>query len=336
MSIVRLPPDVRATRVTTPLTEVHDWSIKAYGIEDAWRENRGTINGKPVRAAVLDCGIDVRHPDLKDAIHNVKDFSGSMHGWNDGMGHGTWCASMLGARADNNLGVAGIAPLCELVICKVLGDSGGGTDEMIYAGLQWALKQGASFFSMSLGGPQMNSRLRSLCREIVSTPGHFLFAAAGNDGAAVNFPAAWPEFVAVGAVDKQQKLTEFTSRGPELDVLGPGVDMLGCVPGGYATMSGTSMACPFCCGVGILTYAKHAVDPGPTPIRGQADMLEHLKRHSAPLGEYGLIDPKKLLADNGGAKPPAAPGDGGEWGFRGVKVHVPARSGDRVSIGFNW
>ena len=303
--IYRLPPDWHIVQTTTPFSEIYDWSLEFLGIPELWKQTRGSISGKPVRVAVLDTGVDTKHKDLQDgAIADAFDFTGSRFGPEDVMGHGTHCIGMIAARAQNNLGVAGIANKCEVVSCKVLGDNGGGTDQQIEAGIRKALNLGCDFVSMSLGAPRLSSRIRGILRE-AEQQGVFAFAASGNDGGAVNSPGRLPTTIGVGAVDKDGKLTRFTSRGPELDILAPGQDMVSTIPGGYGKMTGTSMAAPVAAAIGVLAYARHEEGASTTPLTNIQEMREHLQRtgRSTDSG-YKLIDPTALLAENGHSDDP--------------------------------
>ena len=302
--IFRLPPfEVQA--VTTALSEVQDWSIQFLGIPDLWKKSQG----EGVRVAVLDTGCDVDHPDLKGAIIAARDFSGSLWSYRDRQGHGTWCAGMIGARA-NDIGVRGVAPKCQLLIGKVLGDDGSGSENAILAGIQWAAAQGAHIISMSLGGPQMSERLHDAIRAFVSEDHRFVICAAGNDGMdnSVGYPARWEETVAVAAVDKTGTLTSFSSRGPEVDIAAPGQDMLSTVPmsaGRYAKLSGTSMATPVVAAVAAVCLSKHfkQAEGGTTGLENYKQLLAHLAKTAVDAGTpgrddsygYGIISPNKLM-----------------------------------------
>lgn len=315
--IFRLPPDIVATRVeVAALAETYDWSLRLFKISELWKQSEG----EGVRAAVLDTGCDLKHPDLVEGIAAAADFTGSLFGAADTNTHGTWCAGMIGARA-NQVGVRGIAPKCELLIAKVLGDDGAGSEESILRGIEWAAQQGAHIVSMSLGGPRMSDRVRNAIKAFQAKPHRFVICAAGNDGKAnsVNYPAVWGETIAVAAVDENKQLTRFSSRGPEVDIAGPGANMLSTVPmqaGGYARMSGTSMATPFVAGVVALMLAKHLKRGGETGLETQGDLYDHLQRTAVDAGAvgrddgygWGLISPEQLLAEveKGGKLPELA------------------------------
>lgn len=330
--VFRLPP-YEAQAVTTALSEVHDWSIAFLGIPELWKRSEG----EGVRVAVLDTGCDLEHPDLKGGIVGARDFSGSLWGPLDRQGHGTWCAGMIGARA-NEVGVRGVAPKCELLVAKVLGDDGSGTEHAILAGIEWAAAQGAHVLSLSLGGPRMSERLHDAIRAFVAQEHRFVLCAAGNDGRdnAVNYPAAWEETIAVAAVDKHGKLTAFSSRGPQVDVAAPGQDMLSTVPksaGGYAKLSGTSMATPVVAGVTAVCLAKHLKQGGRTGLENYKQLQAHLAKTAVDAGTpgrddaygWGIIAPNQLL--DAVSTPAAAPTPEGPQELTAIDLTVKDKHG---------
>lgn len=326
--ICRLPPFVVQAAFVS-LAEVVDWGLAAYGVPGHWRLTRG----QGVRVAVLDTGIEADHPDLADALDDARDFTRSPSGPIDRLGHGTHVAGVIGARR-NETGVIGIAPECRLLAAKVLGEDGSGGAEGVAAGIDWAAGAGADVLSMSLGSPEPSPRIAQAIERAVEK-GKFVICAAGNRGRpnSVDYPARWPTTVAVGAVDRNGCVARFSSRGDEVDVCAPGEDVLSTyVGGGYAKLSGTSMAAPFVSGVVALLLAKHRLHGGVTAVGNQAELLAHLARtatDAGPAGKdpnygYGLINPASVLAAQ------AAPRDaaveiGPLWvnGVEGVLVFVP-------------
>lgn len=329
-----LPP-FEAVELATPLSEIVDWSLKFLGIPDAWARSKG----KGVKVCVLDTGIDTDHPDIDGAIVEAKDFSNSTWGPKDRAGHGTWCCGQIVAKTGNDTGVCGIAPDASMYVGKVLGDGGTGAEQGITAGIRWAHDMGVDVLSLSLGGRGLSAALRQACLDFVSRPGKFIFAAAGNSGKPndVTPPAVWPECISVGAVGKDGKRASFSSMG-KVDIAAPGVDMLGCWPGGrYMSLSGTSMACPTVAAVAVLAIAVDRAD-GVTRINSVADMLAALKASAKDVGEpgqdaeygFGLIDPAKLLDGQAPQPPATSPVFSFPVGFG--TVHVPAQVGDDFSV----
>jgi subtilisin family serine protease len=302
--IYRLPP-YRVEMVLKALAETIDWGLAAYGIPDVWKQTRG----RGIRVAVLDTGIDEVHPDLAQVVLKSHDFSGSVFGSHDQAGHGTHVSGIIAAR-QNELGVVGICPdLAEagggLLVGKVLGDDGAGTDASVTAGIDWAVAEGAHLISMSLGSPMPSDAMHRAIRRATES-GIFVICAAGNNGAdnSVDYPGRWVETIAVGAVDRHGRVAAFSSRGPEVDIAAPGQDVLSTYPGNrYAKLSGTSMATPFVTGVVALMLAKHHEHGSPTPITTVTQLRDHLARSATDAGSpgkdpaygYGLVNPASML-----------------------------------------
>jgi subtilisin family serine protease len=298
----RLPPyRIEATFAPLALAEIIDWGLALLNVPQHWKNTQGA----GVRVALLDTGVDESHPDLAAAIDGVRDFTHSRYGAADRNGHGTHVAGIVAARK-NDRGVIGVAPQSRLLIAKVLGDDGIGSSAAVAAGVDWACDKGATVISMSLGSREPDALLRQAI-ERAAAKGVFLITAAGNTGRpnSVNYPARWRETIAVAAIDRNGRLARFSSRGPQVDIAAPGQDVLSTFrDGGYAKLSGTSMAAPFVAGVVALLIALHrdATDAR-TPLHTIADLREHLRRtarDAGPTGHdpgygWGLINPDGLL-----------------------------------------
>lgn len=306
--VFRLPPDAVLTPSITPLAEVTDPFHEFLGVAELQKKSAGEILSggatptsgtmRPLRYAVLDTGVDDQHPDLMGQILDAADFTRSINGPRDVAGHGTWCAGAIAARADD-FGIRGIAYKAKLLCGKVLGDNGSGNEASIAAGMKWAYQKGADVFSLSLGGGQMSESLHKLFAEISQQTGKFIFCAAGNDGGPVNYPAKWSEVIAVGAVDASGKLTQFTSRGGELDILAPGVEVLSTIPGNrHGTMTGTSMACPIAAAIGGLVFAAATNAGRAAEFDSTLEMILALRKSGRCDGgdvcKYPVIDPRSL------------------------------------------
>ena len=352
--IHRLPP-YRVERILTKLDDADriDWGLSLLHVPDHWKDTRG----KAVKVAVLDTGIDATHPDLADAIDALHDFTGSRAGTADVQGHGTHTAGVVAARK-NHIGVVGVAPECRLLIGKVLGDDGSGLGQWVAAGIDWACDQGADVISLSLGSPVPDPTIYAAIQR-AAAKGKFVIAAAGNDGGAagqdrVDYPGRWRETIAVAAFDRERKLAEFSSQGPEVDVAAPGEKITSTFPmnqGGYAILSGTSMATPFVAGVvALLISLKRQAGNSQPPLETVAqlrDLLAKTAIDAGPPGKdwgfgYGLISPDGLLMPNVAAPQPPQPGTppnpvmppapDAEFHIGPVVLHVPARAGDLASL----
>ncbi|MEV0218029.1 S8 family serine peptidase [Streptomyces sp. NPDC050704] len=256
-----------------------DKSVKQIGADKAWAAG---YDGKGVKIAVLDTGVDATHPDLKDQVVAAKNFSTAAT-TADKYGHGTHVASIAAGTGAKSAGkYKGVAPGAELLNGKVLGDDGSGDDSGIIAGMDWAAEQGADIINLSLGGgdtPEvdpMEAQVNKLSKE----KGILFAIAAGNSGEfgeqTVGSPGSAAEALTVGAVDDKDKLAPFSSTGPGLDgaikpdVTAPGVDTtaasaagsviaqeVGEKPAGYLTISGTSMATPHVAGAAAILKQQH-------------------------------------------------------------------------------
>lgn len=182
------------------------WGVDRIHADLVWP---GGNTGAGVDVAILDTGLDSRHPDLA-VVNGVnfadppeKDGSTDPADWNDGHGHGTHCAGIV-AALNNGVGVVGVAPGARLHGVKVLGDDGLGYTSDIIQGLQWCVANRIHIASLSLGGGGSIS-LQDACDKTFAA-GVLLVAAAGNAGGPVSYPAAYPSVLAVSATDPQDRL----------------------------------------------------------------------------------------------------------------------------------
>ncbi len=161
--------------------------------------------GRGVTVAVLDTGIDRTHADttLKGRIVGLKNFTSDASAYDEQSGHGTWCVGAVGAPVHLNMGVA---PECDLMVGKVLANSGSGRSSGIISGIEWAVGNGAQVISMSLGGPGNPDDPMCLAVDAAWAKGVMVVAAAGNDGCTIgneadtHHPGCARQAVAVGAV----------------------------------------------------------------------------------------------------------------------------------------
>ncbi|MEU2775288.1 S8 family serine peptidase [Streptomyces sp. NPDC007162] len=253
-----------------------DKSVPQIGAPTAWAAG---YNGKGVKIAVLDTGVDTTHPDLKDQVIASKNFTTAADA-SDHFGHGTHVASIAaGTGAKSHGKYTGVAPGAKILNGKVLDDTGSGDDSGILAGMEWAAAEGADVVNLSLGGYD-SPEIDPLEAEVdkLSAEKNILFAiAAGNDGPqSIGSPGSAAAALTVGAVDGNDKLADFSSTGPAADgsikpdVTAPGVDItaaaakgsvidqeVGENPPGYLTISGTSMATPHVAGAAAILKQEH-------------------------------------------------------------------------------
>jgi len=234
-----------AEAVTLASGEIVDWGVHAVGADLAWR--RG-VRGVGVKVAVIDTGV-AAHPDLP----NARQLSGAP----ETLGHGTHVCGIIGA-VDNGFGVIGVAPGCEITVYGcVPGDPLG-----VANAIESATNDGANVINCSCGTYEDVPQVHDAVRKAVAA-GVVVVASAGNDPAqGVAYPAAYPEVIAVSAVDNGGNLAAFA---PDLGCASPnhcycpGVSVLSTwTEGRYARMSGTSQAAPMITGLVALLLSYFA------------------------------------------------------------------------------
>lgn len=249
-----LPPFVRGLTTRT-LADQRDYNHALMNIPAAWEHARGA----GVKIAIIDTGLP-EHRDFAGANVEAENFTDSPLE-DRVVGHSTHVAGIIGARA-NNEGIVGIAPDCDFVFVKALDDEGRGRDDQIAAGVGFAIAVGAHVINLSLGVPAWAAPMMPKTHDAIGaalSKGITVIAASGNESAAkVGFPARIVDVIAVGAINSDKELAEFSNRGNALDLVVPGVDVLSTFKGNtYARLSGTSMASPMIAGLVALILAAH-------------------------------------------------------------------------------
>ncbi len=235
------------------------WGVDRIDAEWAW----GTSRGAGVNVAVIDTGIDATHPDLAANVGGGTNFvrrawwrDPDPNAWADDNGHGTHVAGII-AAVDNEIGVVGVAPEASLYAVKVLAKNGSGYISDIILGIEWAVANGMDVANMSLGTNSDVQSLHDAC-DAAAAAGLLLVAAAGNDGAAVDYPGAYSSVIAVAATDINDQRASWSSVGPEVLLAAPGVSVRSTWKGGgYKTISGTSMAAPHVTGTLALKLSAN-------------------------------------------------------------------------------
>ena len=236
------------------------------------------INGQDQRVnvdvAVIDTGIDSKHPDL-NVVGGVNFAGGNPNSFNDGNGHGTHVSGTI-AALDNGQGVVGVAPGARLWAVRVLNNQGSGFLSDVIAGIDWVTRNAVTIevANMSLGWTGNDSNPNDPAHDAIRrsvAAGVVYVVAAGNDNQdAVNFaPASYDEVITVSALadsdgvagglgastsyGRDDTLASFSNFGADVDLAAPGVDILSTLPSGkYGKLSGTSMASPHVTGAAAL------------------------------------------------------------------------------------
>lgn len=333
----------------------NNWGADMINAPTVWQQGH---TGEGIIVAVLDTGIDYNHEDLNNNIWiNTKEIAGNgidddgngyiddFQGWNfennnnnifDNNGHGTHVSGTIAAE-NNDIGVTGIAYNSQIMTVKVLDENGSGSYANIANGIRYAVDNGANVINLSLGGNSGNNTLKSAI-EYAGSQGVIVVMAAGNNGDSIpSYPARYADNsgIAVGAVDKDNQLTDFSNRSGSEEikyVTAPGQDILSTIPNNqYASYSGTSMAAPHVAGVVALmlganpnlteTQVRNIItsttenspeeptQPTPSPFPFPIDLLP-----------FGLIDIGASLPDIGSAFPDI--GSGFPIGFGGESTFL--------------
>ncbi len=263
------------------------WGIKRVNASDAWAVTRG----KGVKLAVIDTGVDGGHSEL-----NVLGGFSAMgdDDWKDGHGHGTHVAGTI-AAADNDKGVVGVAPDVSLYGVKVLDAQGRGSYESVIAGIQWAVENKMDVANMSLGGDETTEAMADAVKAAAAA-GLTIVAAAGNNGGKVGYPAAYPGTIAIAASDSNDRGASFSSRGPEVDLVAPGVKVDSTWKGGgYRKLDGTSMASPHAAGLAALAVAAKGVHGVDAVRKAMIAAAAKIPGIAGPNQGHGMVDAGKLV-----------------------------------------
>ncbi|MFP4978886.1 S8 family peptidase [Paenibacillus sp. CN-4] len=248
------------------------WGVKAVRAPQSWTRSTGV----QVKIGVIDTGIDYRHPDLKHAIGpGINLLHRGMLPLDDN-GHGTHISGTL-AAAGGNRGIMGVAPRALLCPVKAFDHSGSAYVSDIVLGIDWCVLNRVDLINMSFGMKTGSKALHNIVMKAYDA-GIAIIASSGNDGKrGGDYPARYPETIAVGAFDKKRRIAAFSNRGAYIDIYAPGESIPSCwLREGYKEMSGTSMATSHVTGAAALLLALR---PGIKP----RELKALLRRTGAPL-----------------------------------------------------
>lgn len=226
------------------------WYFDAMRLEQAQQLGRG---GAGVTVAVIDTGVDTRHQDLRGATVPGWVVTRSAPSDNVDTGpHGTGIATLIAGRGHGSgRGLLGVAPRSKVMPIRPVND-----DLLISNGIKWAVDHGAKVVNMSfdLESDQVleDAIAEAFANDVV------LVGSAGNGGGGVVEPAAFPNVIAVGSVGRDNLVTSFSNRGPEVDLVTYGVSIPVARPGDkYDVSNGTSLSSALVAGGVALIRARY-------------------------------------------------------------------------------
>jgi subtilisin family serine protease len=301
--VVGIDSPVHALDLGDPLRS-SQWALDAVGFPDAWALSKGA----GVTVAVVDTGVLGTHEDLAGSVLQGTDFVNPHggNGWDDESFHGTFVAGLIAAHVGNGLGIAGAAPDVKILPVRVLDGGGSGSSANVAAGIIYAVDHGARVVNLSLGGTVADPGVSAAVDYAVSK-GSVVVAAAGNSGAGSDafhpsqkiYPAAFPDVIAVGAVDVNDQRASFSNIDSYVDVVAPGVSVTSTSNGSnhsYAVGDGTSFAAPYASAeVALIMATNPRLD-----VATVRHVVEITARDLGPVGRdtsygYGLISSRALL-----------------------------------------
>jgi subtilisin family serine protease len=230
-----------------------------------------------ITVALVDTGIRRTHQDLTGGrVLQGHDYVQGDSDPNDTCGHGTHTSGTVGATTNNGVGVAGMTQ-AKILPMKALDSVGGllnvtctGSAANISQAMMDAADQGAKVISMSIGGGASTAEENAV--NYAFSRGALLVAAAGNDGASnsVDYPAAYPNVIAVAALTSGKVRASYSDSGPQVDVAAPGSGVLSTYntnDTSYTSLDGTSMATPHVAGALALALGCAPAGTSPTAVR---------------------------------------------------------------------
>ncbi len=224
--------------------------IRAPEAWDVVRENTSII------IALIDTGVDLDHPDLKDSVIDGVNLITPGQLPEDDHGHGTNVAGVVAATGNNGTGITGLSWKSKIMPVKALEASGQGDEIKLGEGIRYAVDHDAKIIVLSVGLVRYSPFLQEVA-DYAEEKGVLLISASGNEGREVRYPAAFPTVLAVGGVDPRNNVMTESNYGPEIDLVAPWTVYTTAMDGQYQYNYGTSMAAPQVAGAAALILSKN-------------------------------------------------------------------------------
>ncbi len=237
---------------THPKQNDYEWNIQAINAETLSEE---VENQDKVKIAILDSGVDrISNVDVADSVCLVSEESQITPMFEDMTGHGTAIASII--AGDGEDGIRGINPNAEIYSVKVLDKNNTAPVSRIIEGIYWCIDNDIDIINMSFGTNRYSPALEQAVKAAYNS-GILMIGAAGNNAGDVEYPAAFDEVMAVGSVNPEAQISDFSNTGEELEIAAPGekIKASGFFCGTIVT-HGTSISVPHVVGVASLLWEK--------------------------------------------------------------------------------
>ena len=265
-------PHYSSPYATSHYGNISQWAPQFVEAPAAWD---ATLGDPAVIIAIVDTGIDAKHPDLAGKVVLATNY---VKGEKvpDSFGHGTHVAGIAAGRINNGIGIAGICGLCSLMSVKVLGADGSGMTSDVASGIIYAADHGARVINLSLGSSSRTTIIRDALDYALSHNALPVVAMGNANSSEVGDLGYWYSALSVGAVDQRGARASFSNFGLQTGVTAPGVGVLSTMPTypvtlntqygyklSYDALSGTSMATPVVAGLaGLLLSRNPALTAG--------------------------------------------------------------------------
>ncbi|MFI7009598.1 type VII secretion-associated serine protease mycosin [Streptomyces sp. NPDC050145] len=311
---------IPSTAAHADAVRAQQWGLAAMHTEEAWR----TTKGRGITVAVLDTGVDDRHPDLEGNVLTGKDLVGfgAERGDRPWARHGTAIAGIIaghGHGKDDGDGVVGVAPEARILPVRVILEDGDPArakaretrGDALARGIRWAADHGADVINLSLGDDSDTAHPEAdedAAVQYALKKGVSVVASAGNGGEKgdhISYPAAYPGVITATAVDSSGTRASFSTRRWYATVAAPGRGIVTADPDRkYYSAWGTSAASAFVSGAVALVRAAH---PGLDPAQIKK-LLEDTAQDPPSGGRddsrgYGLVDPAAAIRAGAKLKP---------------------------------
>jgi thermitase len=228
------------------------WHLPKIGSPAAWDSSQGS----GITLAILDSGVDGKHPDLAAKMVSGWNFYDNNSNTSDVYGHGTKVAGAAAAITNNSTGVAGVAGQTKIMPIRITDTNGWGTWSGIANGLTWAADRGVRIANISFLGVTSSSSARSAA-QYLKDKGGLVVVSGGNTGKQESYTNT-TTMIVVTATDTNDIRASWSSYGDYIDLAAPGVGIWSTINGnGYGSVSGTSFSSPVTAGVIALMMAAN-------------------------------------------------------------------------------